>query len=336
MNWLACDIGGANLKLADGVGFATSQPFPLWQRPGELADALANMFASAPTAERLAVTMTGELADCFETKAEGVRHILEAVRSAAGERVVQVYGTDGRFLSLDDALQEPLLVAAANWHALARFAARYLEGSPGLLLDIGSTTCDLIPLVDGQPAGQGRTDPERLMHGELIYTGVVRSPICAVVSALPWRGRPCPVAQEWFATTYDAYLWRGDLSEDANDRQTADGGPATRDAARNRLARCLCADRTMFDEADAKAAADAIAKAQTAKIGVAWNQVVRALPAPPAGVVISGQGEFLARTVAERSRLPLEVVSLSEQLGPDASRAAAAHALAVLARENIA
>ena len=37
---------------------------------------------SAPAADRLAVTMTGELCDCFRTKAEGVLHILAAVDAA--------------------------------------------------------------------------------------------------------------------------------------------------------------------------------------------------------------------------------------------------------------
>ena len=40
MKWLALDIGGANLKAADGEGFAVSQPFPLWENPEQLVDAL--------------------------------------------------------------------------------------------------------------------------------------------------------------------------------------------------------------------------------------------------------------------------------------------------------
>ena len=58
------------------------------------------------------------------------------------------------------AIESPLLAAASNWHALARFAGRYVPRGTGLLVDIGSTTCDIIPLVDGEPASGGRTDPE--------------------------------------------------------------------------------------------------------------------------------------------------------------------------------
>ena len=66
-----------------------------------------------------AVTMTAEVADCFATKAEGVRRILDSVLAIAGERVVLVWQTAGEFVSADLATEFPRLVAAANWHALA-------------------------------------------------------------------------------------------------------------------------------------------------------------------------------------------------------------------------
>ena len=110
---------------------------------------------------------------------------------------------------MDVAAREPLSVAAANWHALAQFACRYLAGEGGLLVDVGSTTTDMVPLLRGGPAPHGLTDPERLLSGELVYTGVVRSPICGLATALPWRGQLCPTAQEVFATTCDAYVTLG-------------------------------------------------------------------------------------------------------------------------------
>lgn len=330
---LALDIGGANLKAADGQGFAASQFFPLWQKPDELAAALRGLIAESPAADRLAVTMTGELADCFATKAEGVAAILSAVVAAAEGRDVAVYLADGSFVSPREALERPLLAAASNWHALASFAGRYVPEGCSLLVDIGSTTCDVVSLVDGRPAAAGNTDPERLAAGELIYTGVVRSPVCAVASALPWRGKQVPTAHELFATTWDAYLTLGDLPEEPRSRHTADGRPATKAAARDRLARSICADRTMFDEADAQAAATAIARAQLAKIAIAAQGVLRRLPSQPGAVVISGQGEFLARQLLERMKSSAEVISLNERLGAALSQAAPAHALAVLARE---
>jgi (4-(4-[2-(gamma-L-glutamylamino)ethyl]phenoxymethyl)furan-2-yl)methanamine synthase len=168
MKWLALDIGGANLKAADGQGLAVTQPFAMWEAPRQLPDALRALLAAAPGVDHVAVTMTGELCDCFITKAEGVEFILQALEVAADKRHTRVYLTNGTLVSSQVALRQPLLAAASNWHALARFAGRYVKKGCGLLIDIGTTTCDIIPLVDGQPVTLGRTDPTRLVNGELI------------------------------------------------------------------------------------------------------------------------------------------------------------------------
>jgi probable H4MPT-linked C1 transfer pathway protein len=336
MTCLALDIGGANLKAADGRGFALSQYYPLWRDPNGLAAALGGLLADCPPAERLVVTMTGELADCFQTKAEGVDVILRAVALVGGGRKVHVYLTNGSWAMMDAAREQPLLAAASNWHALGRFAARYLSSNSGLLIDIGSTTCDVIPLQNGLPAAGGKTDTERLLHGELIYTGVERSPLCAVVTALPYSGRQCPTAHELFATTWDAYLTLGHLPEEPESLHTANGRPATKAAARDRLARSICADRTMFTDEDAIAAATAVARAQAAKIAIAAQGVVRRMSSPPEKIILAGQGEFLARTVLAKAPWAAPIVSLTAELGPALSRCATAHALAVLAGEAFA
>ncbi|HVU90339.1 MAG TPA: hydantoinase/oxoprolinase family protein [Pirellulales bacterium] len=331
---LALDVGGANLKIADGAGHAASVPFPLWKMPERLPAALSELIRAAPPAERFVATMTGELADCFETKADGVRAIITALEEATADHDLRIYLTDGSFVAPAAAMARPLEAAASNWYALACFVARYVSSPAGLLIDIGSTTCDIIPLVDGRVAAEGRTDPARLASGELVYTGVVRSPVCAVARNLPWQGRSCPTAHELFATTRDAYLLLGELAEDPAATDTADGRPATRAAARDRLARTICADRHMFSADDALVAAEAIREAQVEQISAAVARVVARLPVRPVTIVLAGEGEFLAYRVINQLRLAVETISLSAKLGPIVSRCAPAHALAVLARES--
>lgn len=336
--WLGLDIGGANLKAADGRGWCRSVPFALWREPERLPAALVELLRSAPGRDGVAVTMTGELADCYATKAAGVDSILTSVSEAiatVGKRTpVRVYRTDGALVELPAARAEPLLVAAANWHAIAALVCRYVAARAALLLDLGSTTCDLIPLVDGEPAARGRTDPERLASGELVYTGVVRSPVCGLVRELPWRGGQCRVAQEVFSTTRDAYLLLEQMPECANDTNTANGRPATRHFALDRLARQICADRTLFGLADALAGAAVVKQAQLALLSEALAQLRRAGGAEVAQVVVSGQGEFLLRELLATEMPKAEIISLAERLGTGASHAAAAHVLAVLAAER--
>lgn len=334
-NWLALDIGGANLKIADGLGFATIESFPLWQRPSALADALRSMISTAPTADQFAITMTGELADCFETKREGVAAILKAVEQAAGEVRARVYGTDGQLMSHVAALCQPDKVSASNWHALAQFAGRFAAHGTALLIDIGSTTTDLIGLADGKPVNVGATDTERLSSGELVYTGVVRTPVATVAGHLPYRGTNCGAAREVYATMLDVFLMLDELSEEPDNCDTADGRAATKRAARDRLARMICADRNSFDESDAKLLAESTARNQRNTILVAARRVADRLPAKPAAIVVSGKGEFVARRIADELSPDATVIALSEELGDCVSICAPAHALAVLAREMV-
>jgi probable H4MPT-linked C1 transfer pathway protein len=331
MSWLAFDIGGANLKVADGLGWARVEPFALWRAPQELPAALAALLRIAPPAKRIAVTMTGELCDCFETKADGVRHIVAAVEEAARGLSVCVYLVDGRFVTVNEACSRPLLAAASNWHALARFACEYIDGATGLLIDIGSTTADIIPLVQGKPRPTGFNDTDRLLAGELIYTGVGRTPICAVTNRLMWRGRQCPVAAELFATTADAYLLLNYIREQPSANWTADGRPLTWALARSRLGRMICADTAEFSDEDAIQAAISVRDAQVNQLRQAMMQVVAKMPWRPNTVVSSGAGEFLVPKLVLESLGRVPTVSLTSRLGREVAVAATAHALAKLA-----
>lgn len=333
MKWLGIDIGGANIKLANGAGFAVSYPFAMWKDHRRLAPDLRTAIAEAPECDHLAITMTGELADCFETRAEGVRHILAAVEEAADRRHTRVYLANGTLVTPQVALQKVSLAAAANWHALARFAGRHAKKGAALLIDIGSTTTDLVPLLDGAPAARATTDLERLLASEMIYTGVERSPVCGLVLRVPYRGQQCPVAQELFATTKDVYLTLGDLLEDHRNLTTADGRPSTKASAQVRLGRVICAEPDQFSATDAATLAQAVAAAQANMIGLGLRQVLNRMATPPSTFILSGHGEFVARRVLESLALPGKIVSLAELHGSAVSRSGPAHALAVLARE---
>ena len=333
MNWLALDVGGANLKTADGLGYAQSNAFALWRDPNRLAQQIRTAISEAPPTDHLAVTMTGELADCFESKAAGVRFILNAVGAGTDNRHTRVYLVDGRMVTPQVAVSMPHLAAASNWHALARFAGRHAAKGPALMIDVGSTTCDVIPLVDGSPVATGHTDTQRLLAGELVYTGVERSPVCAVATHVPYRNQSCPVVHELFATMRDAYVLLDNLVEDPSDHNTADGKPVSKGAARTRLGRAIAADSDEFNHRDAVAMACSLADSQTALLASAISRVKTRLPGPPAKIVLSGHGEFLARAALESLGTVPPIVSLAKELGLGVSRSASAHALAVLARE---
>lgn len=322
------DVGGANLKGATADGQAATLPFPLWKQPGQLADALAELLRRLPPADEFAVTMTGELCDCFPHRRDGVRWILEAVGRVTSGRPWRVWSLTGEFLPPEAALAQPDAVASANWHALATFAGRFAPAGPALLIDIGSTTTDLIPLNAGRVQALGRNDFQRLQSGELVYVGVRRTPVCALLTE--------GIAAEFFATTRDVYLLRRSLAENPFDHDTADGRPATREAASARLARMLGADTEILNPQQILDLADRIHQAVRDRVVSAGRKRLTADQLATKGFtfITSGEGEFLAREVAHVLAAEAPVVALGELLSPAVSQAAPAYALAVLGAER--
>lgn len=245
MQILGLDIGGANLKAANIDGQILSQPFAMWRQHSELPDALQAMAKQMKCEPDLVgLTMTGELADCFESKAEGVDFIIDAVAKSFPKAEVRVWMTSSEFAEPEDAATLPELVSAANWHAQATWVARSIPDGSAILMDIGSTTTDIIPLHNGWPIPQGLNDFNRLLSGELLYLGAARTALSAVLQTVSINGQTCPVSAEFFATMADAAVVCGLAEERPNLTDTADGRPLTVHYAMNRIARMLCCDRT--------------------------------------------------------------------------------------------
>ena len=341
MRTLGLDIGGANLKAADGSDAARSVPFPLWKNPAGLADALRSLAAEFPPFDRLAVTMTGELCDCFETKAGGVSHITGACEALAAGRPVWVWQTAGEFVGPAVAREFWQLTAAANWHASATFVGRCAPEGTALLIDMGSTTTDLIPLEDGVPVPEGRTDVERMHAKELLYRGASRTPLCTawvldtgdVPNVSVW------LAAELFATAGDAYVVAGVLPEDPADTGTADGRPRTRDRCLARIARQACADRSELTDAELTGMARSYIQ-QVERLLQNYAEGVSRRDGGPETLLIAGSGAAVLRSWIETpvwkscGITPREVIDLTTLLSPAVSAALPAHAVARLCDER--
>jgi hypothetical protein len=328
MTVLALDIGGANVKAAASGGQACSVPFALWRRPERLAEQLQSLVrqfeADSGEVDRLLVTMTGELCDCFASKRQGVKVILDAVAQAAEGRPVAVWSTNGQFVAIDQARAKPMAVAAANWHVLASFAATLHPAEPAVLIDTGSTTTDVIRLADGKPQPIGLTDTERLASGELVYLGISRTPLVALGPRIEPGGRQIGLMAECFATTQDVAVLLGKMPEQPENCETADGRALTIAAAAGRITRMIGSDRELTSLDQARALAGEFWSIMCRRIGEAIRQVL----AGRAGhrVLVSGSGEALADEAAAASGLgPVE--PLSARIGTEASAAACAFAL---------
>jgi (4-(4-[2-(gamma-L-glutamylamino)ethyl]phenoxymethyl)furan-2-yl)methanamine synthase len=296
------DIGGANTKAAWDDGTTVSRPFEVWRDPAGLVSVLREL----GPADAVAVTMTAELSDAFRTKREGVAFVLDAVEEVFGDP--RVLTTGGELITVDEARGRPWDVAAANWVATALAVAD--DHPDALLIDVGSTTADVIPIAGGHVAATGHDDLTRLLAGELVYTGAVRTNLAAIAPRVPLRGGWCPVASELFAISGDVHLVLGHV--EAYDGPTPDGRPATVEFARERIARLVCSDVDQLEDAEIDAIAEYLHGEQVGQIAEAAGRQPEAL------VVAAGTGAFLAREVA--ARLGREVVDTA--WGPAAALAA--------------
>ena len=345
---LGIDIGGANLKLATTSGQCRAAYFPLWSahdrlavRLRELAQALGSPLADY---QQLAVTMTGEMADCFATRRDGVCAIVQHVTRAFPELPVSIYSVSGDWLSPAEACRDAWAVASSNWHALASWLARLpLPGGAvaDLIVDIGSTTVDVIPLAGQRVATPARCDADRLRLQQLVYTGLSRTPIAAIVSQLQFAGANYPLVAEHFATSDDAYVALGLVPADPSPSEqsasgaevcsTADGRPRTVPCARARLARMLGEDSERLTGGEIEALATEVVATQASQIAQA---IASNLPArtgsTPVTILFSGHGGCLARAALQQLEVPCQSFHLSDLMSAECGRCAPAAAVAWL------
>ncbi len=307
MACVALDIGGANLKFAADHAAPRSVPFALWRQPHNLASTLADeLDQDFSDTDTVLAVMTGELADCFEDRETGVLFIARALQEAAGDRTVRWFGLDRQWHSTEHVLHAPSRFAASNWLALAQAVAQTLEDRnedsvDALLVDVGTTTTDITPILSGSVAARALHDTDRLRAGELLYLGVERTPICAVAERLPYRGDELPCAAEWFATTLDVCLLLGLLPERTDSVPTADNRSATRAAARRRLSRMILAiGRGEFTEDDAQTVADFLYSRLIDRVASALERIARARGVSLERVIVAGKGTFLAEAALRR------------------------------------
>jgi (4-(4-[2-(gamma-L-glutamylamino)ethyl]phenoxymethyl)furan-2-yl)methanamine synthase len=299
---IGLDVGGANTKAVwrdGGERRTVSRPFEVWREREALEAVLREVVANAAPdpVEAVALTTTAELSDAFRTKREGVGFVLDAAEAALGAPRLLALTTSGELVSFTEARARPLDVAAANWVASALAVAGL--HADALMIDVGSTTVDVIPIAGGRMAAVARTDLDRLLAGELVYTGALRTNLAAIAPRVPVRDRWCPVASELFAITADTHLILGHLTPNAYTCTTPDGRPATIEYARERVARLVCADAEQLAAEEIDAIAAFLHAEQVRQIEEAAHRVSgRFERAPP--VVPLGAGAFLARAAAER------------------------------------
>jgi len=303
LSTLGLDLGGAHLKAAllDGHGTARwvmQLPCPLWRGLEHLQRALDEVLARlAGVRTHCAITMTGELADIFRDRSDGVSQLTATVAQRLAPENMSIYAGARGFVTTAQVEEYATDIASANWLASAEFIAA--QTSEGLVVDIGSTTTDMLVIHQGKALPRGFSDAERLRTQELVYTGVVRTPVMALAQHIPFNGEWQGIAAEHFATMSDVYRLTGELEEAHDMSDTADGAGKTPQDSARRLARMVGRDLQEAGMADWQCLAAAFKRAQLRLLqDAAERSISRGLVADHAPLIGAGAGRFLARQLA--------------------------------------
>lgn len=342
------DIGGANTKISflktEGGKITklrtASEYFPFWREEKkkfpDLLRRLKNKVAGETGINAMGLTMTAELSDTFQTKREGVNYVLDQVKKEFLPIPIYVLDVKGRLRTIDGARSEPLQVAAANWIATGLMVAKEMKEC--LIIDVGSTTTSIIPIINGKIATKGKNDLEKLMNGELIYTGALRTNVASLVEKIPLSGGVTRVSSELFALSGDVHLLLGNIRKDDYNTETADGRGKSRRESLSRLARVVCADTETLSEQEIMKIAKYVYEMQVKKIAGGIKQVLgrtklaikKEVPA-----IVAGLGsKFLAQKAAEKAGIK-KVIFLDKLVGRGSSFVAPSTGVALLVVEKI-
>tara|TARA_R110002050_G_scaffold269917_2_gene412481 strand:+ start:12266 stop:13312 length:1047 start_codon:yes stop_codon:yes gene_type:complete len=336
------DIGGAHVKVArcdhngnllDVIQVAC----PLWQGIDQLATAIESVFIQLNNQhDTAAITMTGELVDIFPNREAGVAGILSCISGYMDADNIIVYGAEVGWLKPQQAAEQWQHVASRNWQASASYVAQAIP--QGLFVDIGSTTCDIIPFNNGLAIPHGLDDFERQTSRELLYTGAIRTPLIALSQTAPFNGTLVSLAAEVFATTGDCWCLLGLLEPTSIQDNSADGQAWHTDFCASRIARLLGTDANQANLAQWRQLAQWFAEQQSHLISNAMLQVLSAHSdlAADAPIVGAGVGRFIAQACAQRLNRPYmdfnEILSFKH---PTSADHAPAVAVALLAQQQL-
>jgi probable H4MPT-linked C1 transfer pathway protein len=331
VNVIGLDIGGANTKAAflETENGALKELrtvleyFPVWKSGKEqLPKVLENIksLSNLTELDGVGVTITAELSDAYMTKQEGISHVLDSVVEVFGDAPLFVLDVEANLLSVKEARIMPLRVASANWAATGWMVSQTIKNC--IVVDVGSTTTSIIPVIEGKIAAEGKTDLEKLQNGELVYSGSLRTNISTIVKEVPVHGKLTRVSSELFAQSGDVHLLLGNIIEEDYSAETCDGRGKTRREAAARLARVVCADTDMLTEQEIAAIAQFVYARQVEQVAGGLKQVYKRaeqLTQEKLSIVVTGLGRnFLARKAAENAGFS-DIMDMKELLGSDAA-----------------
>lgn len=334
---LGLDIGGANTKAILLKGGKVKKHWlryiPLWKSKGDLGHFLTQL-AKSTCPDIVGTTMTAELCDVFGSKREGVVEMVKTICKAFGDDACLFMSLDGILLNHKQSHALPEKLVAANWVASGLVVGKRYPNC--LFIDIGSTTTDIIHVREGRPVPLGRTDFQRLRTSELVYTGVLRTPLPCVCSEISLGREKIGVAAENFAIMADVYRVLGMLKGGDYTCETPDGRGKDKKSCMQRIARAFCSDLGELGEPHVLRAAEIFHRKQVELVTRALRKVMGLHKIPKkTDLVVTGLGRRILAERAFRKAGLSRMVNLAAIYGEGAALMTPAFGAGLLAMEAV-
>jgi hypothetical protein len=346
MKIIGFDIGGANIKasLINNSQIVENfiKYYPIWTKDVDqlpnIINEIKNNIITGKKLNAVAVSMTAELSDAFYTKREGILTIANSFEEIFNDNVENLYFLNifGEFIKLYELKKDPIQVAAANWAATAKYIGINHENC--ILIDTGSTTTDIIPILNGIPLSYGKNDTDRLLSGELVYTGALRTEIPSITHKVPYKEQLCRISSEKFALSADIHLVLNHITAEDYTSDTADGREKSSEHALARIARIICSDIEILTRDEIINIAEYIYFKQIEQIKSGLKEVTDSLDYKDIlklPIIVTGLGsDFLARKAAEDIGFK-KIINLDEKFGKKGGIVAPSTAIALLLEKKL-
>ncbi len=255
--FLGLDIGGANTKAVlihfknqeNYNSFSYIEYFPFWKKTKDqfplllkriISKIILNNNFTLENLNYIAVTMTAELSDAFQTKKEGILYLLNGLLEVFEVEKLRFITINNNYIGYKEAKNNIKLIMAANWVSTALYLGSFI--SDCILIDSGSTTTDIIPICKSLPIPIGKDDIGRLINHELIYTGGLRATIPSITHIVPYKNKMIRISFERFALISDIHMILNNISKEEYNNETADNRDKSIEGCYARLARVVCMD----------------------------------------------------------------------------------------------
>lgn len=281
--------------------------------------------------------MTAELSDAFRNKKEGVHFILDSASQSFKNEFNSVLNVRSELISVKKAKANPIEVAGANWVATGWLISQKIKNC--IIIDVGSTSTSIIPINNGKISNKGNTDFEKLMVGELVYTGLIRTNIAAIVQRIPIRKSEVTVSSEFFSQSGDVHLILGNIDKKNYFANTPDDRGKNRIDAMQRLAKVICGDLDIISQSEIYTMAEYIYSKQIEQISDALKKVYLNLKEKnnqEIPIVVTGIGKvILAKKAAQLLGLK-KIIDINKIIGNNSYQASPAVGVGIMEASKLA